>query len=57
MHTTIAALAVAASLVAGAASAAPVHVGFSGLPTASGPSLTYEDVTITGSDTVYNLYL
>ncbi len=57
LRNTLAALATVAVFAAGAASAAPVNISFSSAPTQSGASLTFEDVTITGSDTVYNLFL
>lgn len=52
---TILTATVASLLLAGTASAATVS--FSGSPTQSGASLTFGDVTVTGSDTVTNTYL
>lgn len=57
MRNTLAALATVAVFAAGAASASPVNINFAGSATQSGASLAFEDVTITGSDTVYNLFL
>ncbi len=57
MITNIAGFVTALTLAAGAASAAPVYVGFSGLATFTGPSYVIDDLTVTGSDDVHNLYL
>ncbi len=57
MHNTLAAVAMAATLAAGAASAAPVNINFANVGTHTAPSLTFGDVTLTGSDDVHILNL